>query len=109
MEENNTIEVQNQIIQRQKKMITELQDKLDSFKVNIELEKYFPEPEYNNLESLIKELENQKIIFDDAIKKAKGAESKYKELIASTEPLVKEYKKKLKKMNTTFDKYTIRK
>lgn len=109
MKKNDTIELQNQIIQRQKKMIADLEEKLESFQANIELEKYFSEPAYADVASLIKELENQKIVFDDAIKRARQAEQDYKDLLAEAEPFVKDYKKKVKKMTSTVDKFIPRK
>ena len=41
MKKDNNIDIQNQIIQRQKKMIADLEEKLESVKTNIELDEYF--------------------------------------------------------------------
>lgn len=109
MKKDNTIDVQNQIIQRQKKMISDLEEKLESTKANIELEKYFSEPAYATVEELINDLEQKKLIFDDAIAKAREAEFKYNELIKETQPLVLKYKQDLKKMNTTLQRFIPRK
>lgn len=109
MKKDNNIDIQNQIIQRQKKMIADLEEKLESVKTNIELDEYFSEPAYATVEELITDLEQKKLIFDDAITRAKEAESKYKELIKEVQPLVSEYKKNLKKMNTTLERFVLRK
>lgn len=103
MKANKKIELQRVIIAKQQKQIASMQEEIDRLKTDNYLYENVKNEGYNEAKELIVRLEKDRLILNDAIKKARIAEESYNQMIEKIRPLIKKYAKELKGLNDAIE------
>ena len=103
MKANKKIELQRAIIAKQQKQIASMQEEIDRLKTDNYLYENVKNEGYNEAKELIVRLEKDRLILNDAIKKARIAEESYNQMIEKIRPLIKKYAKELKGLNDAIE------
>ncbi|HAU86023.1 MAG TPA: hypothetical protein DCW90_11150 [Lachnospiraceae bacterium] len=96
-------EVQENIILKQNKLISDLQEKLETLQSEMELSNTLDEKDTNLVKSFMNDIELYRTILDDCIARARKAERAYKDMLKEVEPLKHEYEKQLKELNKAIE------
>ena len=99
----NKYEVQEDIILKQNKLISDLQEKLETLQSEMELSNTLDEKDSTLVKSFMNDIELYRTILDDCITRARKAEKAYKEMLKEVEPLKHEYEKQLKELNMAIE------
>lgn len=103
MDSKKKIELQRGIIAKQAKEIEELKAKNDELQLDIMIRDNTTNEGYESAKELIKRIEVDRIMLNDAIKKARIAEESYNQMIEKIRPLIKKYAKELKGLNDAIE------
>ena len=103
MRPDRKIELQRVIIAKQQKQIASMQEEIDRLKTDNYLYENVKNEGYNEAKELIVRLEKDRLILNDAIKKARIAVESYNQMIEKIRPLIKKYAKELKGLNDAIE------
>lgn len=88
-----------EIINSQKELIDRLTKHITKLETELEIRSYPEMTTYDDAKAFMLEVEKDSVILKEQIEKARMAQEAYENMIKNVEPLVKEYKTKLKELN----------
>lgn len=96
-------EVQEDIILKQNRLISDLQEKLDGYQSEMELSNTFKDEDSKLVKSFMNDIELYRTILDECIIRARKAEKAYRDMLEEIKPLRRKYELQLKEFSNAIE------
>lgn len=96
-------EVQEDIILKQNRLISDLQEKLDGYQSEMEFSNTFKDEDSKLVKSFMNDIELYRTILDECITRARKAEKAYRDMFEEIKPLRRKYELQLKEFSKAIE------